>query len=303
MGCLHHVALDRGAAVSGDAAVFHDRTAGTTVRVDRPTIAEGAHWSSWPNFSDSAELVYVTTTPDLVPEDTDTADDVFVVNLETLAHTEIVQTHEIGTAWQPVPLISADGRYVVYAGDIGSSMMKTFVVDRLTGTSHTVNPRADGYPDYAGGYPYGPSISAACTAIAFEGTAGILANGIGSRGIFVSTAVALSPTEIEASREFGSYTFDIDVPAGVAWTLNWNYSTGLDSVTPSSGTGPATVDVTVLENNSGGDLEHIITLGSEQVVIRQEIGPQIGWATPSWGPMSGGTEVSISGAGFKDARR
>jgi hypothetical protein len=286
-----------------------DRSTSTTSRIDRPPfMADGEYSSSSPDFSDTNELVYHTSVPYLDPEDTNTSGyDVFVFNLLTGGHTHIKQTHNLEDPYhwweqEQYPAISADGRYVAFASNGTQDHRDVYVVDRTTGSSYTLNKTADGSVDPNGFQPnYGMvSITADGAEVAFEGTAAILADGVWLTGVFVATAVAVSPGEIAASSEFGTYPLDVNVPAGVAWTLKWSPESGLDMVTPDSGVGPTTVEVTVSANASGNDREHVITLGSEKVVIRQEIGPQIWWTTPYWGPVEGGTEVSIHGVGLRD---
>jgi hypothetical protein len=285
-----------------------DRSTSTTSRIDRPPfMADAMYSSSSPDFSDTNELVFYTSVPYLVPEDTDNAYDVYVFNLLTGGHTHITQTHNAENPYhrwehEQYPAITPDGRYVAFAGNGTQDHRDVYLVDRTTGTSSTLNLTADGLVDANGFQPsYGMvSISADGSAVVFEGTAAILAGGLGHSGVFVATSVAVTPDIIDAAPEFGSYTLDVNVPAGVAWTLNWSPVSGLDTVTPDSGVGPATVEVTVSENTSGNDREHVITLGSEKVVIRQELALEIHWNSPYTGPTAGGTEVSIYGHGIKD---
>jgi hypothetical protein len=281
--------------------LLHDRSTGTTVRVDRPFTGDGNSWSATPNFSDSGELVYRTSVQNLVPEDTSSDYDVFVVNLATLAHSRIRQTHDADPYFEAYyPAISADGRYVAYLGfNYGSSRVDTFVVDRVTGASQTISQTTSGEPDPFWNF-YFPSIAADGTAIAFRGTSAILVNGAGADGIFVSSAVSMSPSTIDAALEFGTYTFDVNVPAGVAWTLDWDALNGLGNVTPTSGNGPATVEVAVFSNNTGEDRTHTIALGSQQIVIHQDVAPTPSHVTPYSGPLTGGTEVVIHGYGFRE---
>ena len=276
----------------------HDRNTSTTVRIDRPPVAETQqHHSASPDFSDHDELVYFTSVPNLVPEDTDGGYDVYVFNLLTGGHTHITQTHDADTYhwWEheQYPAISADGRYVAFAGNGIQDHRDVYVVDRATNTSYTLNKAADGSIDANGNQPtYGiVAMSADGAHVAFEGSAAILANGAGLTGIFVSSAVSIAPEEIEAPQEAGTYTFDVNVPAGIAWTLTWDSSTGLESVTPTSGTGPMSVEVSVLENPNQEDRSHVITLGSEQVAIHQRTPLTIEWLSPSDGATTGGDEI------------
>jgi hypothetical protein len=288
------VTYDYTATHIGTRLFLHDRGNGTTVRVDQPAIANYGQ-SSFPTFSDTGELVYVTSVSHLVPGDTDPYSmDLFVVDLATLAHSRI--SRQAGD-YEWYPAISANGAYVVYQSD-----QEVIAFDRAAGTWQTVNLHPDGAVDQgwvSGGFP---SINADGSAIAFMGTSEMLVdgNGLGHNGIFVATAVDLSPSDISAPGSAGSYSFDIAVPENVAWTLDFSDETGIETVAPVSGSGPATVDVSLRENLSGAGRDHIIALGSKKVTIQQAAGTGDDVVTPSSGPVDGGTEVTILGHGFAD---
>jgi hypothetical protein len=90
------------------------------------------------------------------------------------------------------------------------------------------------------------------------------------------------------------------VPTDIAWSLDTTLAPDIDAAAPLSGTGPATIDVSLLENNSGEDKTHVIALGSKKVTLHQQVPPTVDSANPSEGPAEGGTEITIYGSNFKD---
>jgi hypothetical protein len=285
----------------------HDRTTSTTVRIDRAPVSEGGFHSSSPDFSDTNELVYYTSVPSLDPVDTDISYDVYVFNLLTGGHTHITQTHDTEDLYhrwehEVYPAITPDGRYVAFAGYGIQDHRDAYVVDRSTGASYTVNKAADGSVDPNGFQAnYGMvSISDDGLAIAFEGSAAILSSEPGLNGIFVATPLDLSPGVIEASNEPGTYSFDVVLPNGVAWTLDTSMAQSLEEVHPVSGNGPTTVEVSVPENYSGEDQTHVIRLGSRQLTIHQRVPTLIYDFGPIAVSTNGNEWVSFNGQGFHE---
>jgi hypothetical protein len=125
----------------------------------------------------------------------------------------------------------------------------------------------------------------------------MLLNNWGSRGVFVVTGVSLTPAEIEVPETGGSYTIELTAPATTPWELWYG---GYATVTPASGTGSATIQVTIAPNTTDEDQTTLVILGSEQVAFHQPTPLQIHYTSPPMGYTSGGTVVEITGTGFSD---
>ena len=286
----------------GTRLYLYDRVATTTVRVDR-AMAGGpdiSAYSGGPDFSESGHLAYWSNADNLAEGDTDGDDDVYVYDIATGVNTPIELSHPgapaLDAEWSPA--ISADGRFVAFSGVQYGQGWNTFynvyAVDRQTGLSSEISVWPDGTRDDGAG---APSISADGAAIAFAAGAEMLLNGWGNDGVFVATGVALSPSVIEVPADGGTFTIDVTVPAGVAWTLNTIGAEGAE-FSQTSGVGPATVDVTLWENYSGQEQDLSVVLGTEQVILHQTVNPQVWWVYPYEGGVAGGTPIEIYGQSF-----
>ena len=134
--------LDANFNLLGYRMYLHDRQAGITFRVDRPTIEypDVNAYSSAPHFSEAGHLVYGTNAPNLVDGDTEISEDVFVWNIFTGGHERILLTHPDAPAllYRWTPSISADGRYMAFMGatqENGYNLYHAFAFDRQTGMS------------------------------------------------------------------------------------------------------------------------------------------------------------------------
>ena len=131
--------------------------------------------------SDGRYILLQSGSPDLVPNDTNDAEDMFIHD-RVSGVTEIISIASDGTQSNQQARnnarVSDDGRFVVFQssadtlipGDmLGTDFDDTFLRDRVTGKTYQVSVTQDGWPADAGGG--GPSISADGKYIAFDSSA------------------------------------------------------------------------------------------------------------------------------------
>ncbi|HEX6162282.1 MAG TPA: Ig-like domain repeat protein [Vicinamibacterales bacterium] len=281
----------------------HDRSVGTTFRVDVPMVPGGIDtfgYASGPDFSDANHIAYASSTDNLAEGDTDGQPDIYVFNLLTGGNVPIELSHEGAPAlhYEWSPAISGDGRYVAFTGvtvdEWWTNYTNVYAVDRQTGLSYEISVRGDGTRDDNAG---APAITADGSAIAFDAGADLIPYGAGYQGVFVATGVALAPSEIDVPAAGGTFDIDVTVPPGVAWALNTSGAWGVE-FSQTSGVGPATVQATLWDNDSGEPQDYYLLLGSEQVILHHATRPDLYNVYPYEGPIEGGTEVQIYGLGF-----
>lgn len=121
----------------GNRVYLHDRTLGTSTRVDRPLTSSGDAnaLSLAPDFSDNGQLAYTSTAPNLVADDADAFADVFVYDIATATTTRLQLTH-INAAFNGADgaAISADGRFIAFTGyevdAAGTERWNVYAIDR-----------------------------------------------------------------------------------------------------------------------------------------------------------------------------
>jgi hypothetical protein len=280
----------------------HDRVTAQTYRIDRPSAGyfDETAYSSGPDFSDNGLLAYTSTQPNLVEGHFNPNGDIYVFNLITGGNALV----QIGQPGAPVieyvwtPAISADGRYVAFTGmvwNFGNPAYNVYAFDRQTLTTTLVSVHA--YYGNADDHASAPSMTADGSGIAFAAEPGVILDGWGSRGVFVAGSIALTPADTDVPETGGSYTLELTAPATTGWELQHGPNT---SVHPSSGTGSATIEVTIAPNTTPDDMTSSVILGSEQAAFHQTAPPQIHYTMPYYGPTSGGTDVDIWGVGFAE---
>ncbi len=133
----------------------HDAQAGVTLRVSVDSMGRqvGAHdgplGSYSPAISQNGRFVaFVSRASDLVPNDTNQSDDVFVHDLQTrqTIRVSVSSTGEQGNNWSDSPSISGTGRYIAFQSPAsnlvpGNTNGGAFVHDILTG--ETTCPSVD----------------------------------------------------------------------------------------------------------------------------------------------------------------
>ncbi len=180
--------------VSKDVFV-HDRRTGTTELVSVDSSGNQANKdSSGPSISADGRFVAFTSwAPNLVANDTNDTNDIFVHDRET-GTTELVSVDNSGNQANKdsgTPSISADGRFVAFASWATDLVAKdtndtkdVFVHDRQTGTTRRVSVGNSG--NQASGYSYDPSINADGRFVAFTSRASnLVANDACCHDVFV----------------------------------------------------------------------------------------------------------------------
>ena len=290
----------------GSRLYVYDRVAGTTTLIgyggnEPGTVIEAQE----PAFSDAGHLAYATNAPNLVPDDEDIDMDVFVVDLSTGAHTRLQLTHPGAPTLVEtrLPGISSDGRFVTFVGTAlspeGIPLRDVYALDRELGMSYEVSVRPDGAR--AGRVGDYPSISADSSAIAFLAGPDMLIDYWSTDGVFVATALSMSPDAITIATQGELVSIEVKAPANTAWevrSVDFTSEPGLLQVWPPSGVGGGTLDVSLPPNHSGADREYWVVVGSERVAVRQGSSPEMWWLSPQDGRIAGGTEVMLVGNGF-----
>jgi Tol biopolymer transport system component len=175
---------------------LRDRTQRTTHRVSRPTTGGEANGRSHsPALSHDATFVaFVSEAPNLVPNDTNGAADIFVLDRAATQLTRISVstdgTQANGRSW--LPSISADGRFIAFASEASNlvpddtnQQADAFVHDRETGLTTRVSVSSTGAQANHGScrthplYPRDtrPAISADGRFVAFDSAASNLVPG------------------------------------------------------------------------------------------------------------------------------
>lgn len=149
---------------------------------NRSTVAVGASPNTdanWPTMSSDGRLiVFQSDDPTLVPGDTNRSTDVFVRNTETwaLSRVSVSAKGKQGNKASVKPMISADGRYVVFesaatnlAGKDTNNARDIFVKDLTSGKVVRVSVSSRGAQGNGGSY--WPQISGNGQVVAFESDA------------------------------------------------------------------------------------------------------------------------------------
>jgi len=206
------------AFVSGDRngnfldVFVRDRVLGTTTLVSE--AADGSNGNSLsysPSMSaDGRYVAFVSRASNLVPEDTNTAEDVFVrsVAAGTTTRASVAsdgsQANLYGYSYSPS--ISADGRYVAFASSASNlvpedtnAVTDVFVRDRVAGATTRVSVATDG--SQGNSYSHWPSLSADGRYVAFASNASNLAvpGATHSHGLNVFVADRLAGTTTQVS--------------------------------------------------------------------------------------------------------
>lgn len=163
---------------------IHDRTTGATTLISSATNGvPGNGNSGFPTISaDGRFIAFVSGASNLVANDTNSAQDVFVHDRTTGA-TSLISTASDGTLGNfhsSSPSISANGRYVAFVSEASTLVANDtnesqdiFVHDLTTGETTCVSVASDGTQGW--GDSYSPDISADGRYVAFESDSSNLA--------------------------------------------------------------------------------------------------------------------------------
>ncbi|NDJ36922.1 MAG: hypothetical protein GYB64_19905, partial [Chloroflexi bacterium] len=164
----------------------HDRDTGTTTRVSVASDGTQADAGAGsPTLSaDGRFIAFASEATNLVPDDTNNRNDVFLHDRETGTTTRISVAPD-GTELDDLssaPDLSPDGRYVAFISSATnlvdrdtSGGWNVYIHDRQTGTTTLQPDTIDG--SATGGATYSPSLSADGQAVAFESTVAVLVSG------------------------------------------------------------------------------------------------------------------------------
>jgi hypothetical protein len=292
-------AADLGGSLSGNRVFLLDRQTSETVRIDVSLGDEGvfnadAHAVSLSN----GHLAYVTNVDNLVEDDTAGGEDVFVYDIASGTNS-IVRASVPDLPAMPYKSstgISADGRYVIFTGShpLEPYGMATFgfAVDRETRQTHEIGLRPDGVRTQT---VYSVALSADGSAIAMWNSSDVLANLDANFGVYVETAIAISPATVDLPEEGGTQSIELTAPSNTRWIVEHDPTV---SVSPDSGTGPATIEVTIDANATGRTRVLTVAVGSESTTFRQLVPLVVDAVSPDSGAMTGGDQVLIVGSGF-----
>ncbi|MEM9533385.1 MAG: hypothetical protein AAGA23_20855, partial [Pseudomonadota bacterium] len=147
-------------------------------------VADGVSLN--PALADNERFVaFSSTAPDLVPDDTNEASDIFVRDLE-LGQTfrvSVASDGSEGDAGSIQPTISADGRYVAFVSEATNlsdlefdQLPDIFLHDRVTGSTELINVSSTGVRSNADSS--GPAISPDGSAVGFYSRATTLESGL-----------------------------------------------------------------------------------------------------------------------------
>ncbi len=291
-------------AGTGGMIFLHDRETGVTTRVDAPAsgLPDVPRESINVDLDDAGRyLVYTSLAPNIVSDDGDNFRDLFLYDIQAGTNTRLRLSHSGAPSLQSwdSPSISGNGRYVTVTGSLtpyGSSF--AYVLDLQTGASREISFADNGMPD-ANPYKISTmSINADGSAIAFMDCGDTWGYWQPARRVFVAIDLSLSTNAVELPQEGGSFSFNIAAPENTGWTVRTLWPDRINVAEPATGVGPGQATVNVLPNNSGIDGNIFVYVGSEKMQINQPSLSTISSVAPSSGPMSGGTEVQITGRAF-----
>lgn len=190
-----------------------DMRLGSTTRVSVDSLGvEGNADSEWPSLSaDGRYVVFLSAASNLVPGDTNNAQDVFVHDRGT-GQTRRVSVDSAGVQGNADsyfdPRISADGRYVVFASHASNlvagddnGQLDVFLHDRESGVTSLVS--VDSFGRQGDGYSWLPDISADGRFISFASGASNLVRGDdnGVVDVFVHDRVTLETARVSVDSE------------------------------------------------------------------------------------------------------
>ncbi len=168
--------------VAGDVADFfddvfvHDRDSGITRRI---SVGANSFSQAAAISADGRRVVFTSRASNLVPDDLNDRDDVFVHDLDS-GITQLVSTSAFGSGADRAsssPAVSGDGRYVVFAttatnliaaGD-DNGYRDIYLRDLVAGTTQLISRGMDGA--LSNGHSYSPCISADGQRIGFSSDA------------------------------------------------------------------------------------------------------------------------------------
>jgi Concanavalin A-like lectin/glucanases superfamily/MBG domain (YGX type)/Bacterial Ig-like domain (group 3)/IPT/TIG domain/MBG domain len=307
---------------------LRDRQSGITRRINvRPQGQESFFPVNAPAISmtpDGRFVAYSSADGMLAagyPDDMNNMEDVFVYD----ALTEWTTRLDVG--WGPPvaggyvpgngptrwPMFSADGRYVSIQTDATNlevpsefPVTQVMVYDRETRTPTRVSIKPDGTsPDREA---MRPQISADGSTVIFVSPSSNVmpAVPLGTDEIYAAVHFEVTPEEVTVPGRGGQASFSIEAQQYTRWWPNWDWNQYWFGVVGMPvGTGNGTVTFAAFEANPDPQPRSItVTFNDAQsVTFTQEAGLWLTSLSPTSGPMTGGTAVTLRGTGFEPDTR
>ena len=278
--------------VAGDSngfqdAFVHDCVTGATTRASISSAGtQGDMGSYYPMISaDGVYVVFSSDASNLVAGDTNGYRDIFVHDRNSTTTTRVSVASDGGEAnsYCELPAISANGRYIAFASSASnlvtgdtSWVSDVFVHDRDTGATVRVSVATDGtLGDQNSSWPV---LSADGRFVAFSSTAGNLVAGDtnGEQDVFVHDRNAGTTTRVSVATGGTQEN-----------AASWFPAISAD--------GHTVAFESRASNLVAGD-----TNGAWDVFVNNTPAPGVTNISPTQGPTSGGTDVTLSGSGFEN---
>jgi hypothetical protein len=247
-------------------------------------------------------------------DDADDAEDVFVYDHDAQVLTRIDLTDSVASANDvESPMLSADGRYLAVqawsqnsVAPFGGLAKAVFVYDRTTGTSTKISVLPGGSD--LNWHAESPVISADGTVVLFTSKASNVAAGLDYQfdKIFGAVYFDVQPAEVVVPGSGGAGTFTVTTQAHTAWQATWDwmqYWAGPDIFFP-GGIGSGTMAFRASQPNPDPIRRSMnITVNGHALTFTQDVGLSLNSVTPSAGPLTGGTVLTLRGTGFEPGVR
>lgn len=245
---------------------------------------------------DGRFVVFSSYAANLVPDDTNGQEDVFLHDSQTGETTRVSLSTDgvqgdYGSNW---PSVSDDGRYVAFtslARTFGgpTTYFNAYVRDRQLGTTTAINRDANGVamPTVS---PL-PWISGDGSTVIFGGGNAFVSN------LYAAVDFSVTPTSVAFEANGTEQTFTVTAPA----TTGWAVVPAQPWLTPSDGdsrAGSGTLRVTAMRNTGTTTRSSTLTIGPKTITVTQAAGFSVQSIAPASGTGSGGTLVTITGSGL-----
>ena len=205
------------------------------------------------------------------------------------------------------PTFSEDGRYIsvvststnVAGPPVTPGRAHVYVHDRFTQQTTRVSMNADGSePDADSAFA---AISGDGSLVLFNSVAGLVPTATGWNAVYGAAHLEVAPDELTIPARGGSVTLTMTAQQYVRWRAefeDWGiYWLQYQSIPWGTGNGSATF--WAYSNDEPTPRTAWLKIGSKRVLVTQEAGLSLSAMTPSSGPETGGTLVTLTGTGFE----
>jgi hypothetical protein len=214
------------------------------------------------------------------------------------------------TRW---PTLSADGRYVSMQTDASNleipsayPVTQVVVYDRLLQKPTRISIKPDqSDPDRES---VRPQISADGSVVMFTSPASNLMAGVPplTDELYAAVHLEVSPEEVVVPGRGGSASFNVTAQQHTRWTAMWDWNQWwFQAELPPFGVGDGTMAFVARDANPDPTARSMtVTVNqAHSVVVTQEPGISVTSISPTSGPMTGGTQVTVRGTGFEPDSR